>query len=238
MASTTQFFRAKMRRACRLGRNGTGLSDRAPLAGRQYLLIAAVILIGLASPSTGLSGDTTEYCSTDTPLAIPDYDTVISELNISDAGKIFDMNVRVDITHGWDGNLDVFLIAPDGTRVELFTDVGRTDANFDNTILDDEAAESIADGSAPFRGSYRPHFSPGEALPRLPATLRWACPDHNPDPARAAQAQRRAWSAGAPARTRLGCAREHSAQPPARRSRGCCRVPWGTSRSSKEDRGM
>ena len=39
-------------------------------------------------------------------------------------GRILDLDVRVNITHDWDEDLDVFLIAPDGTRTELFTDVG------------------------------------------------------------------------------------------------------------------
>jgi subtilisin-like proprotein convertase family protein len=41
-----------------------------------------------------------------------------------------DVNVTLDITHSWNEDLDVFLIAPNGTRVELFTDVGDGVANF------------------------------------------------------------------------------------------------------------
>ena len=37
-----------------------------------------------------------------------------------------DLNVTLNMTHTRDEDLDVFLIAPDGTRVELFTDVGGT----------------------------------------------------------------------------------------------------------------
>jgi hypothetical protein len=50
----------------------------------------------------------------------------------------------------------VYLIAPDSTRVELFTDVGGSGDNFLNTVLDDEASVEIISGSAPFEGSYRP----------------------------------------------------------------------------------
>ena len=45
---------------------------------------------------------------------------------------------------------------PDGTSIELFDGVGGNGDDFIDTILDDEAAASIADGSAPFTGSYRP----------------------------------------------------------------------------------
>lgn len=170
MKSTTQFLRAQMRQMCGLGRNGPNYNNRAiakmPLAGSWHLPVAALmILICLANPASvqsegfelaALSDGISEYCSTDTPKAIPDNSTGFSELIVGDTGEIADLNVRVKITHDYDANLDIFLIAPDGTRVELFTDVGRIEADFDDTILDDEAAQSITEGSAPFRGSYRP----------------------------------------------------------------------------------
>lgn len=100
-------------------------------------------------------GETRQYDS-DVPEAIPDLGTLTSELVIEDVGKIQDVNVRVNISHSLDSDLDVFLIAPDGTGIELFTDVGGSGDNFEDTILDDEAEVSITDGSAPFAGSYRP----------------------------------------------------------------------------------
>ncbi|MFM7520920.1 MAG: proprotein convertase P-domain-containing protein, partial [Planctomycetota bacterium] len=100
-----------------------------------------------------------------TALAIPDkpstgFSPVTSSLVVSGIGtSITDVNVRVNITHTWDSDLDVFLIAPDGTRVELFTDVGGSGDNFTNTVLDDQAATSITAGTAPFTGTYRPEGS-------------------------------------------------------------------------------
>ncbi len=55
--------------------------------------------------------------------------------------------------------LFVFLTSPDGTRVELFTDVGGGGDDFTGTTLDDEAGTSIALGSAPFSGSFQPEGS-------------------------------------------------------------------------------
>jgi subtilisin-like proprotein convertase family protein len=97
-----------------------------------------------------------EYISEDVPIDIPDMDTTTSTLSIPDFGIIIDLNVKVDITHETDGNLDIYLIAPDGTRVELFTDVGAISADFSETVLDNEAELSITEGSAPFTGSFRP----------------------------------------------------------------------------------
>ncbi len=71
-------------------------------------------------------------------------------------GTITDVNVRVNMTHTFDGDLDVFLVAPDGTRVELFTDVGGAGDNFVNTVLDTQAATAITAGAAPFTGTFRP----------------------------------------------------------------------------------
>jgi len=96
------------------------------------------------------------YASSDTPIAIPDPGTVSSSINVPDGFTIDDVNVSLDITHTWDGDLDVYLTSPQGTRVELFTDVGGSGDNFTSTTLDDECATPISSGSAPFTGCYQP----------------------------------------------------------------------------------
>ena len=81
----------------------------------------------------------------------------LSSLNISGlGGTITDVNVRLNISHTWTSDLDVFLIAPDGTRVELFTDVGGSGDHFTNTVLDSQAGTAITSASNPFSGTYRP----------------------------------------------------------------------------------
>jgi len=74
------------------------------------------------------------------------------------AGRIRDLDVRLSISHAYTEDLDVFLISPRGTRVELFTDVGPGSSNFVNTILSDEAFVSIeaVGASGPFTATYRP----------------------------------------------------------------------------------
>ena len=95
--------------------------------------------------------------STDVPRPILDYQTTSSVLEVSGSvADLTDVNVTLDITHTFDGDLDVYLVGPSGTTVELFTDVGSSGQNFTNTTLDDEAAVPIASGSAPFTGSFRP----------------------------------------------------------------------------------
>ncbi len=92
-----------------------------------------------------------------TPLTIPDLTTVTSSRTISGVNSpILDLNVRLNILHTWVADLTVELVGPDGTRVTLFFGVGGNGDNFTNTVLDDEAANPITSGTAPFNGSFRP----------------------------------------------------------------------------------
>lgn len=100
------------------------------------------------------------YASDDVPLSIPDNGgSATSALVVPDAIAISDINVTLDISHTRDADVDAFLIGPDGTRVELFTDVGGNGYHFQATSLDDEAGMAITSGSAPFSGSFRPEGS-------------------------------------------------------------------------------
>ena len=80
------------------------------------------------------------YANT-TALAIPDKGTVTSPDHCARClHRWGPQREGQSSTHTRDPDLDVFLIAPDGTRVELFTDVGTTKSqNFTNTVLDDAA---------------------------------------------------------------------------------------------------
>lgn len=103
---------------------------------------------------TALPGTTVN--SINVPKSIADLSTVNSTLAVSGfSGTIKDLNVKLNISHTFDADLDVFLISPLGTRIELFTDVGSSGVNFTNTILDDEATTSIASGTAPFTGRFK-----------------------------------------------------------------------------------
>jgi subtilisin-like proprotein convertase family protein len=100
----------------------------------------------------------TTYPSTDTPIPIPDYPApaVTSSIVVSSTGAVSDVNVTINISHTFDGDLDIFLIGPNGTRVELTTDNGGTGENFVSTVFDDQALTSITAGAAPFTGSFKP----------------------------------------------------------------------------------
>ena len=99
------------------------------------------------------------FNSTDVPKSITDFATVTSTIFVSASGTISDVNVRVDITHTFVGDLTLILQSPIGTRVTLVARRGGGGADFTNTIFDDEAGTAITDISslsAPFTGTYRP----------------------------------------------------------------------------------
>ncbi len=115
---------------------------------------------GTAHSLTGVDGNpVTRTYSNSSSQSIPDRATITSRLTIGDNVTISDLNVHINISHVQDADLDVFLISPTGTRVELFTDVGGSGDNFQGTILDDEATASITIGAAPFIGRFRPEGS-------------------------------------------------------------------------------
>lgn len=68
--------------------------------------------------------------------------------------------IVINITHSYDPDLDIFLIAPDGTEIELSTDNGDgwfgNNDNYTDTHFTPIAATSITDGDAPFTGDFSP----------------------------------------------------------------------------------
>lgn len=72
---------------------------------------------------------------------------------------VSDVNVKVNLTHTWDSDIDMKLIAPDGTQVILANDLGSSGDNYTNTIFDDQAAAAINTGTPPFTGIFKPQGS-------------------------------------------------------------------------------
>lgn len=144
-----------------------GFSNSAP--GNVVLSVAENVLTdALGNPnarSTGTDNSVVflpEQCSTDVPKAIPDNNAagVESTLDLSQiSGTITDVNVKLSISHGRDQDIVATLIAPDDTEIPLFANVGMNGVNFTDTVLDDEAVQSLpkdTNQGAPFTGSWRP----------------------------------------------------------------------------------
>ncbi len=83
------------------------------------------LLMTVAATGSAALGQTT-YPSTDTPIAIPDNDPggVISTISVPDSGCVLDVDVYVNITHTYRGDLIVELASPAGTVVRLHNRTG------------------------------------------------------------------------------------------------------------------
>jgi subtilisin-like proprotein convertase family protein len=111
---------------------------------------------------------TKTYSSGNISVPIPDNNInnpLELTINVPDMGTIVDVDVKIRINHTWDADLDIYVIHPDGTVVELSTDNGGSGDNYGSgptdctgvfTHFDDEATTPITAGTAPFAGSYQP----------------------------------------------------------------------------------
>ncbi len=114
------------------------------------------------------------YTSTDGPIAIPDNNAAgaYSTINVTDPDQILDLNVTVNITHTYDGDITLTLIAPNGTNIVLSNRHGSSGDNYTNTVFDDQATATIASGTAPFTGSFKPD-NPLSVINGLAAAGAW-----------------------------------------------------------------
>ena len=100
------------------------------------------------------------------PVPIPDNNPVggTAAVTVSSfTGVVGKVTASCYVNHTFDSDLTFFLIAPDGTSLQLFAGVGGSGDNFgtavadaSRTVLDDAAATAITAGTAPFVGSFRP----------------------------------------------------------------------------------
>lgn len=65
-------------------------------------------------------------------------------------------SVCVDVTHGFDSDVELYLRAPNGAILELSTDNGGTGNNYTNTCFTPDAAIAITAGAPPFTGDFQP----------------------------------------------------------------------------------
>ncbi|WP_336067934.1 reprolysin-like metallopeptidase [Mesoflavibacter sp. CH_XMU1404-2] len=101
----------------------------------------------------------TVYSATDLPITIAssganaNYTSII---NVTEDAPVADVNVTISIDHAWNSDLDIFLISPQGTIVELSTGNGGSSDNYTNTVFDQDASTPITAGTAPYTGVFVP----------------------------------------------------------------------------------
>lgn len=98
----------------------------------------------------------TSFCK-QTYLPIRDNQTGYDTLYVPQFGQIVDLNFKMEsLTHTWDGDVTFTIKSPSGQEVTLSQNRGSSGDNFINTIFDDSAATPIANGTAPFTGTFKP----------------------------------------------------------------------------------
>jgi subtilisin-like proprotein convertase family protein len=114
----------------------------------------------------------TSFCK-QTYLPIRDnlisYDTLV----VSAYGTVVDLNFKMEsLIHTYDGDIMFSITPPSGSEVILSNRRGSSGDNFINTIFDDSAATPIANGSAPFTGTFSPE-SPLSVINGQPIHGNW-----------------------------------------------------------------
>jgi subtilisin-like proprotein convertase family protein len=111
--------------------------------------------------NSGVPGIGTSFSNSGIKL-IPDGGSTNSTVTVSGiSAPIAKVTVSLNINHGSDSDIDLFLLGPDGTLVELSTDNGGGGNNYGNscaqrTTFDDNAVTAITSGTAPFFGTFKP----------------------------------------------------------------------------------
>ena len=115
-----------------------------------------------------------DFAATDTPIVIPDNDPagIGSTLNVTAMKTVQDVNVHLNLTHTFDGELTLRLVAPNGVVVPLAVNRGGSGNGFTNTTFDDDSGPSIGAGFPPYTGSFRPE-SPLSVLDGINAAGAW-----------------------------------------------------------------
>jgi subtilisin-like proprotein convertase family protein len=106
---------------------------------------------------TGIASAPVDYTATDVPGAIPDgRGALTSALTVPRHGRVKEITVHIGhITHPYDGDLRITLVAPDGTRVLLVDQRGGQSADFVNTTLTANQDPTVRNGVGPFTGTFR-----------------------------------------------------------------------------------
>ncbi|HEX2732249.1 MAG TPA: proprotein convertase P-domain-containing protein [Polyangiaceae bacterium] len=130
-------------------------------------LPAAGVPMGICMPGkVDLTNDTETPISDAAEDGTPAETTSTIEVSGVD-GFLSHVAVGLNLSHEYVADLDVYLMSPDGTEIQLFrgSDIGTgLGQGFTSTIFDDTGAMSISDGDEPFSDVYAP-FEPLWYLP-------------------------------------------------------------------------
>lgn len=118
---------------------------------KQLLLIFLLFhSIAISQTFSGGTGPILDNTTIDIPITVTGLPTVLDTTNFGLE------TVCMNMTHTYDADVTVWIVAPDGTAGLLFGNIGGGDDNFTNTCLNADAASSISSAAAPFTGTFQP----------------------------------------------------------------------------------
>ncbi|MEW5850976.1 MAG: proprotein convertase P-domain-containing protein [Myxococcota bacterium] len=94
--------------------------------------------------------------ATNLPRAISDNATVTSVISVADTGSAAKVVLILeDLRHTYDADLDISLISPAGTSLNISSDNGGSGDNYLGTVFQD-GCPAVTGGTAPFSGCFSP----------------------------------------------------------------------------------
>ncbi|MBP6826766.1 MAG: choice-of-anchor L domain-containing protein [Saprospiraceae bacterium] len=143
--------------------------DTTICTGSQPLSLDGTLAVQLPTPPSFTNQQDFSIAPVNTTIISP---IVVSGVQpvLLDSGVI--KSVCMNITHAWDDDLDIFLIAPGGQFLELTTDNGANGDNYANTCFTPLAATKIVPPGLPFAPASSTPFN-GEWSPEGPWSDLW-----------------------------------------------------------------
>ncbi len=98
------------------------------------------------------------FKSSDTPLPFADNNPTgaTSTINVVGAGASARSAIVFNVSHLFDGDVDLTLTPPGGAGIDVCSDNGVGGDNFVNTVLDNTCTTNVTAGTAPFTNCFKP----------------------------------------------------------------------------------
>jgi hypothetical protein len=91
------------------------------------------------------------------------------------SGSVAAISVNFNITHTWDADVRINLVAPNGAILNLVNARGGSGDNFVNTTISSTSLTSLATGTSPFTATFAADAASGVGLaPNLSTTTLWS----------------------------------------------------------------
>lgn len=124
----------------------------------QVICAGSTGAVNFNSTAPGTTAQSLTVSSGAISLAIPDASaTGVSSalaVTVPTGATISGISVNFNITHTWDSDLTINLVAPNGQVLNLVRSRGGSANNFTNTTISSASTTSLSTGSAPFTGTF------------------------------------------------------------------------------------